>query len=97
MSHIIHIQPYFGTLCGVTVGLLAIVIWMVRFEPHGGVELSRYLFPLSALILERRYPAQSIPVPHWYDGALLQWVVLGMIVDLLCRTFRRESGHGHAA
>ena len=77
--------------------MLAIVIWMLTLQPHGGVELSRYLFPLSGLILERMYPAQSIPVPLWYGVALLQWIVLGALVDLLGRVFRRESGHSIAA
>ena len=91
-------RPYFGTLCGIGVGVLAIVIWMLTFQPHGGVELSHNLFPLSALILERiYYPTQSIPVPLWYGGALLQWLVVGAVVDLLRRAFRRKSHHDNAA
>ena len=86
-----RIRPYFGIVCGIGVGVLAIVIWMLTFQPHGGVELSRYLFPLSAFILERMYPAQSIPVSLWYGGALLQWLLVGALVDLLRRVFRRES------
>ena len=83
-----HIRPYIGTICGIGVGVLAIVIWVLTFEPHGGAELSPYLFPLSSLILERMYPTQSVPVPLWYGGALLQWIVLGGVVDLLRRAFR---------
>ena len=79
-----------GTLCGLGAGVLAIVIWMLTFEPHGGVELSRYLFPLSRLILGRMYPAQSIPVPLWYGGALLQWLAFGAVIDLLRRAIRRK-------
>lgn len=75
--------PYVGTVCGAAVGVLAIAIWMLTFQPHGGVELSRYLFPFSALILKRIYPAQSIPVEGWYGTALLQWVFLGALVDVL--------------
>jgi hypothetical protein len=70
---------------------------MLTFRPHGGVELSRCLFPLSAFILERMYPAQSIPVALWYGGALLQWVILGVLVDLLRTAFRRESHRDNAA
>ena len=92
-----HIRPYIGTLCGIAVGVVAVVIWILTFQPHGGVELSRYLFPLSAFILERMYPAQSIPVPLWYGGALLQWVILGAVVDLLRKSFRRDSHHDNAA
>jgi len=66
---------------------------MLTFEPHGGVELSRYLFPLSALVLHRMYPAASIPVPLWYGGALFQWVAVGALTDLLRRGFRRKSRH----
>lgn len=89
-------RPYVGTLCGIGVGVLAIFIWMLTFQPHGGVELSKYLFPLSLFILKRIYPAQSIPVLLWYFGALLQWVVIGALVDLLRRVFRRESRHENA-
>jgi hypothetical protein len=73
------------------IGMVAIVIWMLTFQPHGGVELSRYLFPLSTFILEQVYPAQSIPVPLWYGGALLQWVAVGTLFDFLHRVFRREE------
>src|SRR5258706_15549899 len=92
-THAMHLRPYLGSLCGFGVGVIAIGIWMLTFEPHGSVELSRYLFPLNAIILERMYPAQSIPVPLWYGGALLQWLVLGGLVDLLRRVLRRESRH----
>jgi hypothetical protein len=93
-----RIRPYIVTVCGFGVGVLAIVMWMLTFQPHGGVELSHFLFPVSALILERiYYPAQSIPVPLWYGGALLQWLVVGAVVDLLRRAFRRESRHDNAA
>jgi hypothetical protein len=85
-----HIRAFIGTLCGIAVGVLTIVIWMLTFEPHGGVELSRYLFPLSAPILECIYPAQSIPVLVWYATAFIQWLLLGVIVDLLRRVFRRQ-------
>jgi len=92
------IRPYIGTVCGFGVGVLAIIIWMLTFQPHGGVELSHFLFPVSALILERiYYPAYSIPVPLWYGGALLQWLAIGAVVDLLRRAFRRESQHDNAA
>lgn len=96
-TNVMHIRPYIGIICGTVVGGLAIVIWMATFEPHGGVELSRYLFPLSALALERMYPAQDVPVPFWYAAAMLQWVGLGAVVDLLRRLFRRKSGHGKVA
>ncbi|HXJ61064.1 MAG TPA: hypothetical protein VNU68_30835 [Verrucomicrobiae bacterium] len=95
--HVMRIRPYIGILCGFGVGVLAVIIWMLTFQPHGGVELSRYLFPLSALALERVYPTQSIPVSLWYGGALLQWLVVGALVDLLRRVFRRESRHDNAA
>jgi hypothetical protein len=88
-----RIGPYFGTLCGFAVGVLAIVIWMLTFEPHGGVELSRYLFALSAFILKRIYPAASIPVPLWYGGALLQWVILGRAFGSTAESFS-ERGSG---
>lgn len=92
-----HIRAYIGTLCGFGVGVLAVVIWMLTFQPHGGVELSRYLFPLSATVLKRMYPQQSIPAPLWYGFALFQWLGVGALVDLLRGVFRRESRHDKAA
>jgi len=86
-----RIQSCVGTLSGTGVGVLAILIWMLTLQPHSGAELSDYLFPMSALILELIYdPAQSIPVPLWYGGALLQWVIAGAVVDILRRAFRRQ-------
>lgn len=92
-----RIRPIIGTLFGIVVGVLAIAVWMLTFEPHGGPELSHYLFPVSAIILEHMYPTQSIPVPLWYGGAFLQWVVLGMLIDFLRRVFRRGSSHDNMA
>jgi len=84
-----RVRPFIGTLCGIAIGGLAIATWMLTFDPHGGVEWSHYLFPISAIVLERIYPARSIPVLLWYAGALLQWVAIGAIVDLLRGAFRR--------
>jgi hypothetical protein len=86
----VRMRAYIGTLCGIAVGVLAVVIWMLTFKPHGGVELSPYLFPLSPPILERIYPAQSSPVLVWYGLAFTQWLFLGALVDLLRRVLRRK-------
>jgi len=91
------VRPFIGTLVGTAIGLLAIIIWIVTFEPHGGPELSHYLFPGSAILLERLFPTRSIPVSLWYGGALLHWAVPGLLVDLLRGAFRRESRHENAA
>ena len=45
---------------------------------------------VSALVLKRIYPAQSIPVPIWYGAAFVQWLCLGVLVDLLRRVLRRR-------
>jgi hypothetical protein len=95
--YVMRVRPFIGTLVGSVVGVLAVIIWMLTFEPHGGPELSRYLFPVSAIVLERMFPTQSIPVPLWYAGALLHWLVPGALVDLLRRAFRKESRHDNVA
>jgi hypothetical protein len=38
-----RIRPFIGTLVGVAIGLLAIIVWLVTFEPHGGPELSLFV------------------------------------------------------
>jgi len=85
-----RIRPFIGTLAGFAVELITIIAWLITFEPHGGRELSHYLFPGSALLLERMFPACSIPVFLWYAGALFHWVIPGVLVDLFRRAFRRE-------
>jgi len=77
------IRRYFGTLCGLILGVLSLLIWILTFEPHGGPELSWYLFPISRLVLDWLFPRESIPAVLWFGGALLQWIVLGAAVDLL--------------
>ena len=76
-----RIRPYFGTLSGAVLGVAAIVIWALTFEGHGGIEHSRYLFPLSRPILERIYPAQDIPASIWFGIAFIQWLLLGVLLD----------------
>jgi hypothetical protein len=78
----------FGTTCGFVVGISAIALWIATFSPHGGVELSAFLFPISRVVLQAFFPNQSIPVLLWYVGALLQWILLGAFVDLV-RTWIR--------
>ena len=85
-----RIRPFIGTLLGIAVGVLAIIVWMVKFAD--GRELSHYLFPLTVLILEQMYPTQSIPVPLWYGGALFHWVTIGALIDLARKAFRMRSG-----
>ena len=79
-------------MCGSCVGLCAIALWVLTFSPHGGVELSAYLFPLARFLLARLYSTQSIPAEMWYGGALLQWVLLGAAVDVVRAIVRRGRG-----
>jgi hypothetical protein len=83
-------RPWWGTLAGVGLGVLAVAFWMITFEPHGVEEWSRCLFPLSAWLLARLYPNES-PVPHWYAGALLHWIVPGLLIDRLRRIVRNHA------
>ena len=66
------------TLLGTVIGIAAIVIWMMTFDPHGGVELSGFLFPISSSLLSSVvFPHESVPVLIWYLGAFFQWFCLG--------------------
>ena len=82
-------RPLLGTKCGLFGGLAAIALWMLTFSPHGGVDLSAFLFPLSRVVFQWLYPTQSVPVGMWYGGALLQWVLIGALVDALRLIVRR--------
>ena len=83
-------RPLLGTLCGFYVGLAAITLWMATFSGHGGSFVSAYLFPLSRAAFAWLYPAQSVPVLMWYVGALLQWVLIGALVDVARVGIRRR-------
>src|SRR5438876_10871002 len=45
------LRQWLFTVIGAIVGILAIAVWIVTFQPHGGVELSGYLFPCSRSLL----------------------------------------------
>jgi hypothetical protein len=77
-----RIRPIFATLCATAAGVLALGAWAATFEPHGGVDLSPYLFPVSTAVLGAAYGGSSVPVPVFYGSALLQWVLLGALVDV---------------
>jgi hypothetical protein len=84
-------------MCGFLAGLAAMALWMLTFSPHGGVELSAYLFPLAKFVLVRLYRTQAIPVGMWYGGALLQWVLLGAVIDVVRATMRRHDASAGVA
>src|SRR4051794_32891096 len=46
-----RLHPLLGMVCGLIIGVGAIVAWAATFEPHGGQEHSLYLFPLWVLAL----------------------------------------------
>jgi hypothetical protein len=77
------IRPYLGTLGGLVLGLFAISLWAVTFQPHGGVELSSFLLPASRPVFDRLYPNESVPVFAWFGFGVVQWVIAGTMVDLI--------------
>jgi hypothetical protein len=81
------------TLIGAAAGPIVVGIWTATFQPHGGVELSSYLFPLSAWLLgEVIFRHDSIPVLVWYGSALSHWAAVGCVIDFFrnrMRTLRR--------
>jgi len=83
-------RPLRFTMIGAVLGVLAVVVWIATFEPHGGVELSSVLFPLWGLAADVLFHERSVPVLAWYAGALLHWPILGAVVDL-GRAMRRPS------
>jgi hypothetical protein len=85
------LKPWIGTLFGLLLGILAVGVWLLTFAPHGGVELSSWLFPLSVPVLNLLYPEQSIPVPVWFTGIALHWPLIGLVIDLVRRRNRISS------
>ena len=68
---------------GIVVGFLAVAVWIATFAPHGGVELSAYLFPVARLLLGIIFPQQSIPPLVWFGSMLLHWPLIGFVMDLI--------------
>jgi hypothetical protein len=81
---------YIGTIVGAILGVILIMIWMVTYEPHGGMNLSFYLFPISALILAFAFEGKDVPVVLWYVGAFLQWLSIGIAFDFIAYLIRRK-------
>jgi hypothetical protein len=81
------------TLCGIGFGFCAAIIWWLTFDPLDEFDLSPALFPLNAPILGQILTTQENPYPVWYPVwycvAFIQWGVVGAVVDLLDRTFKR--------
>jgi len=90
-DHGVRIHAYLGTLIGTGVGMLALMIWLLTFEPHGGPEYSRWLFPAARPLLDALYPQQAPPMPVFFFAALVHWLLPGVLVDLLRAAFRRLS------
>lgn len=86
---VIHPGPCFWTAVGGIISVLALIFWMVTFEPHGGVELSMYLFPGSSWLFGLSYQHENVPVLLWYACALLHWTLVGAGIDVV-RLLRRR-------
>jgi len=85
----IRIRPYLGTISGIVLGIVTIVIWMLTYEAPPGVDYSWKLFPLSCWVLGRHlYSPIYVPFAVWYCAAFLQWLLAGVSVDLLRWVFR---------
>lgn len=74
-----------------TLGVLAVLVWIATFSKCGGVELSIYLFPVSRFVLGGLYAGRDVPVLVWYSSAWFQWVALGILVDVVRRHRRGEE------
>jgi hypothetical protein len=74
---------FFYTAVGFVVSVAAVAIWIGTFSPHGGVELSGYLFPGARWICEFLYPQESVPALVFYGSALLHWPFVGFVVDVV--------------
>ena len=73
---------WFWTAIGIVLGIVSVAVWLLTFQPHGGVELSAYLFPGTRWLLIRLYPHENIPVPVFYWSAFLHWPIVGTVIDL---------------
>lgn len=87
----VRIQPYLGTLLGTGIGMIAVMVWLLTFEPHGGPEYSGWLFPAARPLLDALYPQQAPPMPVFFFAALGQWLLPGVVVDLLRALLGRKS------
>lgn len=87
----VRIQPYLGTLLGTGIGMIAVLLWLLTFEPHGGPEYSRYLFPAAQPLLAAAYGQEAPPVPVFFFAALGHWLLPGVAVDLVRALVGRKS------
>ena len=90
-------HPWFWTRCGFIAGICAIAIWIVTFEPHGGPDLSWFLFPVARLVFGDLFPSRSIDPMVWYGSAMLQWVTFGALIDVVRWVMRRRAAAARVA
>ena len=84
-------RRYAFTILGGMASLAAVLVWIVTFKSHGGVELSAYLFPAWSWLARALFAGRSLPALIWYGGALLHWVVPGAVVDIFRELHRRRG------
>src|SRR5688572_12110450 len=75
-------RPWFWTCVGVVLSVCAVALWIATFEPHGGAELSWFLFPIARLVLDFLFRGKDIDPVLWYGSAVLQWAAVGALLDL---------------
>jgi len=86
---IVHLKPWFWSSAGIVLGVVSTVAWILTFEPHGGVELSRFLFPGVRWVIQWLHPVGSVPVLLWYGCTFLHWPIIGAFIDLFRFVIRR--------
>jgi hypothetical protein len=74
-------NPYRYTQVFLALGTAALLLWIVTFER--GLELSSYFFPLSEPVARWIYPYGSVPAGTFYASPLGQWILVGVVIDVL--------------
>ena len=77
------------TIAGGALGIVAVLVWMATFEPHGGVNLSPYLFPLLPRMWDLVFPAVSVPAVIVYATMLVYWPLVGWVLDVIRHALSR--------
>lgn len=74
---------YRFTILGGVVSLFAMSVWGATFAPHGGGELSPYLFPLWRWVCAVWFAGRDVPALLWFGGMLVHWPLLGAAIDVV--------------
>ena len=88
-------KPFAFSIGGFSLGIVAVLVWVFTFEPHGNVELSGVLFPGVQPVLTWAFPNGDTPMSWFFAMAVAHWLIPGVLIDLIRLTLSISTASRH--